>query len=196
MGWRPDAQTAGAQRTPLCCAAVFAVMRHIQISASQANNEFLKKSKNGNHSRASRSAHTPAESCYPIKASGTASIDVSGSSLRHRFVTSRASLSQVADLSAFAQGVRCQPALSAADDIQEVRYDVLAMHASDTSEEAAAIHLQAQCELGAARRLIAALQLSDLAHAFALAGMRRRHPDLNERQARAALAKQLYGGHA
>jgi hypothetical protein len=80
--------------------------------------------------------------------------------------------------------------------VQEVRYDVLVMRSSDTSEAAAIIHLEAQCGLGPARRLIAALQLSDLAHAFALAGVRRRRPDLDEGQARTVLAKQLYGDHA
>ena len=79
---------------------------------------------------------------------------------------------------------------------RKIRYDVLTMRSSDTSEAAATIHLEIQCELGPARRLIAALQLSDLAHAFALTGMRRRRPDLDERQARTALAKQLYGDHA
>ena len=70
------------------------------------------------------------------------------------------------------------------------------MHALDTDDEAADIHLQVQREMGAARRLVAALQLSDLAHAFALAGMRRRNPQLTEAQALAKFAELLYGGHA
>jgi len=70
------------------------------------------------------------------------------------------------------------------------------MHSLDTTSEAAILHLVAQREMGPARRLVAALQLSDLAHAFALAGVRQRRPELNETQAKAVLAKQLYNIHA
>jgi len=70
------------------------------------------------------------------------------------------------------------------------------MRSPDTSQEAAAIHEEAQRRIGAARRLSAAMQLSDLAHAFALAGVRRRHPELSEAQALAVLARQLYGNPA
>lgn len=70
------------------------------------------------------------------------------------------------------------------------------MHSLDTTAEAASLHLKAQREMGAARRLFAALQLSDLTHAFALAGVRRRRPELNETQARVVLAQQLYDDHA
>jgi len=58
------------------------------------------------------------------------------------------------------------------------------------------MHLDVQRRIGAAGRLAAALQLSDLTHAFALAGMRQRRPELSETEAIAALAQQLYGEHA
>jgi len=41
--------------------------------------------------------------------------------------------------------------------------------------------------------LTAALELSDLAHALASAGVRDRHPDMSEEEARRALARLLYG---
>ena len=47
--------------------------------------------------------------------------------------------------------------------------------------------------MGEAGRLRVALELSDLAHSFALAGLRARQPDLSEDQAREALAILLYG---
>lgn len=69
------------------------------------------------------------------------------------------------------------------------------MRSRDTTEEAAAIHEEVQRRIGVAGRLVAALQLSDLAHAFALAGVRQRHPELSETQAIAVLTRQLYGEH-
>lgn len=67
------------------------------------------------------------------------------------------------------------------------------MVALDTSPEAAALQLQAYRELGPAGRLRIALELSDFTHALAVAGIRRRHPELSEPDARRKLAEMLYG---
>ncbi|HET8775228.1 MAG TPA: hypothetical protein VFP80_15620 [Thermoanaerobaculia bacterium] len=67
------------------------------------------------------------------------------------------------------------------------------MVALDTSPEAAALQLQAYREMGPAGRLRIALELSDLVHAMAVAGIRRRHPELSEADARTVLAERLYG---
>jgi hypothetical protein len=62
----------------------------------------------------------------------------------------------------------------------------------DTTADAAELHEKAYRELGAAGRLKIALELSDLTHAFATAGIRRRHPALSEEDARRQLAELLY----
>jgi hypothetical protein len=69
---------------------------------------------------------------------------------------------------------------------------VMEMVALDTTPAAAALQLQAYRELGPAGRLRIALELSDLTHAMAIAGIRRRHPELSETEARRKLAEQLY----
>ena len=69
---------------------------------------------------------------------------------------------------------------------------VSVMHALDTTPAAAAVHEEAQRRLGPAGRLRSALELSDLTHSFAVAGIRRRHPDLSDADARAELARLLY----
>lgn len=66
------------------------------------------------------------------------------------------------------------------------------MHTLDTTPAAAALHEEAQRRLGPAGRLRSALELSDLTHAFAIAGIRRRHPNLSEGEARVELARFLY----
>jgi hypothetical protein len=63
----------------------------------------------------------------------------------------------------------------------------------DTTPAAAALLDQAYRELGLAGRLRIALELSDLTHAFAVAGIRRRHPGCSEEEARRKLAELLYG---
>ena len=63
----------------------------------------------------------------------------------------------------------------------------------DTSEAAAQLHEQSYRELGPAGRLKIALELSDLTHALAVAGIRRRHPELGDDGARRKLAEMLYG---
>jgi hypothetical protein len=67
------------------------------------------------------------------------------------------------------------------------------MVALDTSPEAAALQLQAYRELGPAGRLRIVLDLSDFTHALAVAGIRRRYPELSEVDARRKLAEMLYG---
>jgi hypothetical protein len=67
------------------------------------------------------------------------------------------------------------------------------MLARDTTPAAAALHEEAQRQLGPAGRLRVALELSDLTHSFAVAGIRRSAPDLTEEEARRDLAKRLYG---
>jgi hypothetical protein len=62
----------------------------------------------------------------------------------------------------------------------------------DTSAAAAQLHEDAYRALGLAGRLRIALELSDLTHAFAIAGIRRRHPQIGDADARKILAQQLY----
>ncbi len=63
----------------------------------------------------------------------------------------------------------------------------------DTTASAAELHENAYRALGPGGRLKIALELSDLTHAFATAGMRRRHPEWSEEDARRKLAEMLYG---
>lgn len=62
----------------------------------------------------------------------------------------------------------------------------------DTTAEALALHEQAYRELGLEERLRIALELSDLTHAFACAGIRRRDPGCSDQDARRRLAGMLY----
>jgi hypothetical protein len=64
--------------------------------------------------------------------------------------------------------------------------------ALDTTPAAAALHEQAYRELGLTGRLRIALELSDLTHAFAVAGIRRRYPEFTDEDARRELARLLY----
>lgn len=63
----------------------------------------------------------------------------------------------------------------------------------DTTPEAALLHEESLRQLGSAGRLRIALELSDFTHAMAVAGIRRRHPEYSEEQARHKLAEILYG---
>jgi hypothetical protein len=65
--------------------------------------------------------------------------------------------------------------------------------ALDTSIDAALLQEQAYREIGPVGRLKIALELSDLTHAFAVAGIRRNDPSLTEEEARCRLAERLYG---
>lgn len=63
----------------------------------------------------------------------------------------------------------------------------------DTSEPAARLHEEAYRALDSADRLRIALDLSDLTHSLAIAGIRRRHPECTDEDARRRLAVLLYG---
>jgi hypothetical protein len=70
------------------------------------------------------------------------------------------------------------------------------MRSLDTVAEVEDVHVEIQRRIGASRRLVAAMQLSDLAHSFAVVGIRRRQPDLTDAEAIATLARRLYGKYA
>ena len=62
----------------------------------------------------------------------------------------------------------------------------------DTTTEAASLQERAYDEMGISGRFRIALELSDLTHAFAVAGIRRSHPQVNGEEARGFLAGLLY----
>jgi hypothetical protein len=66
------------------------------------------------------------------------------------------------------------------------------MVALDTTADAALLHEQSYRAIGMAGRFRIALELSDLTHAFAVAGIRRRHPEWSDEDARRHLAEVLY----
>jgi hypothetical protein len=66
----------------------------------------------------------------------------------------------------------------------------------DTAPDIAALQEQAYRELGLPGRFRIALELSDLTHVFATAGIRRRNPQLSDEDARHRLAEVLYGSAA
>ena len=68
------------------------------------------------------------------------------------------------------------------------------MSSRDTSAAAAAVHEDLYRQAGPLRKLTIALELSDLTHELAVAGVRLRYPDYDIAGARRALAEQLYGG--
>src|SRR5215472_1815431 len=63
----------------------------------------------------------------------------------------------------------------------------------DTSREAHEVQLVAYRHLGGAARVAIAFRLGTLARNTALAGIRRRHPEYDDRQARRALHRLLLG---
>ena len=63
----------------------------------------------------------------------------------------------------------------------------------DTTAVAASLHEDAYRELGLGGRLRIAFELSDFAHALAVAGIRSRHPEYTEEEAQRKLAEILYG---
>ncbi len=63
---------------------------------------------------------------------------------------------------------------------------------SDTTAAAAALHEDAYRELGLGGRLRIALELSDFTHTLAVAGIRSRHPEYTNEDARRKLAEILY----
>jgi hypothetical protein len=63
----------------------------------------------------------------------------------------------------------------------------------DTTAAAAALQEAAYRDMGNDGRLRVALELSDLTHAFAIAGIRRNHPELSDDSLRRDLARAIYG---
>jgi hypothetical protein len=70
---------------------------------------------------------------------------------------------------------------------------VLLMVSRDTTAAAAALQEAAYRNMGNDGRLRIALELSDLTHAFAIAGIRRNHPELSDDSLRRELARAIYG---
>jgi hypothetical protein len=66
------------------------------------------------------------------------------------------------------------------------------MWARDTSAAAAALQEELYKQATPLRRFTMALELSDLTHEFAIAGVRLRHPSYSLTDAKRALAEQLY----
>jgi hypothetical protein len=67
------------------------------------------------------------------------------------------------------------------------------MVSRDTDAAAASLHEDSYRELGPFGRLKIALELSDLTHALATTGIKRRHPQWTDEEARRRLAEVLYG---
>jgi hypothetical protein len=67
------------------------------------------------------------------------------------------------------------------------------MPSLDTTHEAAAVQTEIHRRLGAVGRFRIAMQMSETARNFARAGIRARHPELDEAGVAAALMQQLYG---
>ncbi len=67
------------------------------------------------------------------------------------------------------------------------------MRALDTSEKAARIQEELHDKLGPEGRSRLAMQMSELAHEFAKAGLRAQRPDLSEPELMRELARVLYG---
>ena len=63
----------------------------------------------------------------------------------------------------------------------------------DTDAAAAELQARAYCNLGESGRLKVALELSDLTHAFAVAGIKARDSIATDAEARRVLASALYG---
>jgi hypothetical protein len=63
----------------------------------------------------------------------------------------------------------------------------------DTTPEAAELQIRAYREMTSAGRLRIALELSDLTHSLAVAGIRRANPELSEEEAYCSLSERLYG---
>ena len=62
----------------------------------------------------------------------------------------------------------------------------------DTTAAVASLHEESYRRLGVAGRLQIAMELSDLTHAFAVAGIKHRSPSCSDEEARRRLAESLY----
>ena len=67
------------------------------------------------------------------------------------------------------------------------------MSSADTTATAAEVQLEAYRRMGEEGRLHVALELSDVTHSFAVAGVKQRNPELTDQEARRELAAILYG---
>jgi hypothetical protein len=67
------------------------------------------------------------------------------------------------------------------------------MPSADTTPEAAALQLELLKQAGPARRASIAADLSDAVRETTLAGLRRRHPEFDERQLAQAFIELVYG---
>jgi hypothetical protein len=67
------------------------------------------------------------------------------------------------------------------------------MHSRDTTQTAGVAAMEINRAAGPERRLLQALELSDLLREFAIAGLRSRHPEYTDAEIAAALRRQLYG---
>jgi hypothetical protein len=66
----------------------------------------------------------------------------------------------------------------------------------DTTKEAAALQLEIHRKLGPEGRLKLAIEMSELTRALAMAGLRKRRPDLGPDELHRELILQLYGSKA
>lgn len=65
--------------------------------------------------------------------------------------------------------------------------------AADTSPDAYAVQIEAYRRMGGLQRAQIAFRLSDFMRRTAMAGIRRRHPDYDDRRVLLALARLLHG---
>ena len=63
----------------------------------------------------------------------------------------------------------------------------------DTTPEAASVQTEVQRRLGTAGRFRTAVEMSEMTRKLARAGLRARHPKLNDRQVEQELLRELYG---
>ncbi len=67
------------------------------------------------------------------------------------------------------------------------------MPALDTTPEAAAVQMEIHRRMGPEGRFRLAVEMSETARSFAKAGIRTRHPELDDAGVAAELMRQLYG---
>ena len=65
--------------------------------------------------------------------------------------------------------------------------------AADTSPDAEAVQIEAYRRMGGTARVQVMFRLGEMARRAAEAGIRRRHPESDDRRVRLALARLLYG---
>ena len=110
-------------------------------------------------------------------------------------MVSRSSLLQRAPLAELPSGSSARAEASArrfrtTDTRMSVCYRV---RVNDTSSDAARVQALVHRRMGGPRKLMMACQMSDAVRAMAIARIRSRHPELNEREIRDELIWELYG---